>query len=93
MVAGYAEPSLVFQLGTATDLGDASDAVEGLSEGQPAFVEKALDAEFRATLAREGVKAEPVGQVSGLNYSSGKPVTLTLWKADSPRTSAAGAAP
>ena len=56
-------------------------------------MEKALDAEFRATLAREGVKAEPVGQVSGLNYSSGKPVTLTLWKADSPRTSAAGAAP
>ena len=93
VVAGYAEPSLVFQLGTATDLGDASDAVEGLSEGQPAFVEKALDAEFRATLAREGVKAEPVGQVSGLNYSSGKPVTLTLWRAEPPRTSAAGAAP
>ena len=81
VVAGFAEPSLVFQLGTATDLADASDAVDGLAEGQPALVEQREDAAFRRLLAQRHVAAQAVDQVSGLNYSSGKPVTLTLWRA------------
>ncbi len=81
VVAGYAEPSLVFQLGTATDLGDAQEAVDGLADEQPALVEQHEDAVFRALLAHDHVAAEPVDRVSGYNYSSGKPVTLTLWRA------------
>ena len=81
VVAGYAEPSLVFQLGTATLLGDAADAVEGLDSGQPALVEQRQDKVFRTLLAQRHVSARPVDQVSGYNYSSGKPVTLTLWRA------------
>ena len=79
VVAGFAEPSLVFQLGTATDLADVSDAVDGLEDGQPALVEQKDDAAFRKLLAEHHVAAQPVDQVSGLNYSSGKAVTLTLW--------------
>ncbi len=80
VVAGFAEPSLVFQLGTATDLADASDAVDGLEEGQPALVEQKTDAAFRRLLAERHVSAQAVDQISGMNYSSGKPVTLTLWR-------------
>jgi hypothetical protein len=83
VVAGFAEPSLVFQLGTATDLGDAADAVDGLEEGQPALVEQREEPEFRRLLAQRHVAARAVDHVSGLNYSSGKPVTLTLWQASS----------
>jgi hypothetical protein len=80
VVAGFAEPSLVFQLGTATDLANPSDAVDGLEEGQPALVEQKADAAFRQLLAERHVAAQAVDQVSGMNYSTGKPVTLTLWR-------------
>ena len=81
VVAGYAEPSLVFQLGTATELGDAADAVEGLSEGQPALIEGREAATFQRLLRSERVAAVRVGAVSGLNTSTGKQVTLELWRA------------
>lgn len=81
VVAGYAEPSLVFLLGTATLLGDAQDAVDALGEEQPALVEQKQDAAFRSLLARDHIAAVPVEQITGYNYSSGKPVTLTLWRA------------
>ncbi len=81
VVAGFAEPSLVFQLGTSTDLGDAADAVDGLKDGQPALVESRQDKAFRALLRAQGVAASPVDSISGYNYSSGKPVALTLWRA------------
>jgi 4-amino-4-deoxy-L-arabinose transferase-like glycosyltransferase len=84
VVAGFAEPSLVFQLGTQTFLGDAEDAVQGLSEGQPALVESRQNAQFRQVLAERKVAADPVDQLSGLNYSSGKAVSLTLWRARDP---------
>ena len=48
---------------------------------QPALVEQRQDTAFRALLAQRHVSARPVDQVSGYNYSSGKPVTLTLWRA------------
>jgi 4-amino-4-deoxy-L-arabinose transferase-like glycosyltransferase len=38
-VAGYAEPSLVFALGTETDLATADEAADALASGQPALVE------------------------------------------------------
>ena len=37
-VAGYAEPSLVFLLGTPTGLGDAPEAAQAVVEGRPAVV-------------------------------------------------------
>jgi len=43
-------------------------------------VEQKTDAAFRHLLAERHVSAQAVDQVSGMNYSSGKPVTLTLWR-------------
>ena len=49
-VAGYAEPSLVFLLGTSTELGTPEDAADAISDGEPALVEAKQDAAFRAGL-------------------------------------------
>ena len=40
-VAGYAEPSLVFALGTATELDGAAEAAQAVVESRPAIVERA----------------------------------------------------
>jgi hypothetical protein len=80
-VAGFAEPSLVFQLGTQTLLGDAQDAADAVAEGRAALVEGRASQAFVAELKRNGLKARAVDQIKGYNYSSGKPVTLTLWRA------------
>ena len=83
-VAGFAEPSLVFALGTETELGDAGDAAEAISEGRPAVVEQRMDAAFRAALAAGRLKAHVIGAVAGLDYVSGAPVYLTLYRSDMP---------
>jgi hypothetical protein len=78
-VAGYAEPSLVFQVGTDTGLGDAEDAARALASGRAAVVEGREQPAFRAALARSGVKPIEVGRVAGLNYSNGDPTALTVY--------------
>jgi hypothetical protein len=79
-VAGYEEPSLVFLLGTATQLGDADDAAAAIAEGRPAIVEGRLDAAFHAALARDGVGALKVGQGAGLDYSNNHPDILRIYR-------------
>ena len=69
-VAGYEEPSIVFLLGTNTELGDAQDAAAAIAQGRPAIVEGRLDAAFQSALTRDGVKAVRVGQGAGLDYSN-----------------------
>jgi 4-amino-4-deoxy-L-arabinose transferase-like glycosyltransferase len=78
-VAGYAEPSLVFQVGTNTGLGDAKDAAEALASGRAAVVESREQAAFRQALARAGVRPVEVGRVAGLNYSNGDETELTVY--------------
>jgi 4-amino-4-deoxy-L-arabinose transferase-like glycosyltransferase len=78
--AGYAEPSLVFALGTETELTNGEGAAEALAEGRPALVESREDEVFRKAIASLQVDAAPVGRVSGLNYSNGRRTTLTLWR-------------
>ena len=80
-VAGYAEPSLVFALGTHTELGGASAAAEAIADERPALVEAKLDAAFKQELAARKLEAEPVDHLDGYDYSSGKKVSLTLWRA------------
>lgn len=80
-VAGYAEPSLVFALGTHTELGGAPEAADAIADERPVLVEQKLDAAFRQALAARKLKAEPVDHVDGYDYSSGKKVSLTLWRA------------
>ena len=83
-VAGYAEPSLVFALGTETVLGDADDAADALAEGRPALVSRKQEAALRTALQAAGTKGESVGDVRGYDYSDGKPVDLEIWRAPAP---------
>jgi 4-amino-4-deoxy-L-arabinose transferase-like glycosyltransferase len=83
-VVGFAEPSLVFALGSGTELDDAADAADSVSDGQPAIVEKRQDKAFRAALAADKAAAQPVDEVKGINYSTGKRVDLTIWRSLAP---------
>jgi 4-amino-4-deoxy-L-arabinose transferase-like glycosyltransferase len=83
-VVGFAEPSLVFLLGTDTELGDVGDGADAISEGRPAVVEQRQDAAFRRELADDNLKASAVGSASGLDYSTGRADVLTLYRADAP---------
>ena len=78
-VAGYAEPSLVFELGTPTDLGGVDQAVEALAAGRPAVVESREQAQFEAALRTRNVQAREIGKVEGLNYSNGDDTTLRVY--------------
>jgi 4-amino-4-deoxy-L-arabinose transferase-like glycosyltransferase len=79
-VAGYEEPSIVFLLGTNTELGDADDAAAAIAEGRPAIVEGRLDAAFQAELARQGAKALRVGEGAGLDYSNDHHDILRIYR-------------
>jgi 4-amino-4-deoxy-L-arabinose transferase-like glycosyltransferase len=89
-VVGYAEPSLVFALGTDTEItDDVSDAAEAISEGRPAVVEQTRDAAFHAELAADKLRASPAGAVRGFNYARGRWVQLTIYRSDQrPQTNA-----
>jgi 4-amino-4-deoxy-L-arabinose transferase-like glycosyltransferase len=81
IAAGYAEPSLVFFLGTQTKLATPDAAASALS-GTPSSLALVGDREaaaFRAALAKSGTVAAALGQVEGLNYSNGRRMTLTLY--------------
>jgi len=79
--AGYAEPSLVFLLGTGTMLVDPGRAAAHVvaGHGALALVESRSDAAFRADLAAQGWVPRVLGTVSGLDYSNGRPMILTLY--------------
>ena len=81
-VTGYAEPSLVFALGTPTEIAAPDDAAQAISEHRPAVVEQRQDAAFRAALPAYGAHAHIVGTVKGLDYSDGKKMTLRIYQAD-----------
>lgn len=79
--AGYAEPSLVFMLGTKTLLVAADRAAEQLTtaRGAVALVESREDATFRTGLAARGWEPREIGKVAGIDYSNGRTMTLTLY--------------
>ena len=79
-VAGFSEPSMVFALGSHTELGDAETAAEAISEGRPAVVAKAEEHAFLDALKPLDAAARPVAEVRGINYSKGKPVDLILYR-------------
>jgi 4-amino-4-deoxy-L-arabinose transferase-like glycosyltransferase len=78
-VAGYAEPSLVFGIGTGTDLGGAQEAAEALADNRAAVVESREQAAFQAALKNLRVTPRRIGVVAGLDYSNGDKTTLTIY--------------
>jgi 4-amino-4-deoxy-L-arabinose transferase-like glycosyltransferase len=79
-VAGYEEPSIVFLLGTRTELGAGEMAAAAISEGRPAVVERRELREFQEALKAQEARAALAGEVQGLDYSKGKPVDLFLYR-------------
>ena len=80
-VAGYAEPSLVFALGTPTELEGPGEAARAIFEHSPAIVEAREDPAFRQALAIYGAQAYVVATVKGLDYSNGDETTLRVYAA------------
>ncbi len=80
-VVGYNEPSLVFLLGTATKPLDPAAAARYLTAtpGAVVLVEERDDGAFRRALARFGRDPQADGRVSGIDYSNGRRMTLTLY--------------
>jgi len=80
--AGYTEPSLVFFGGTQTFLTHAEGAAHFMAgEGcRVALVEARQENAFKDAAAKEGLALSPGGEVSGFNYSRGKPVTLRVYR-------------
>jgi 4-amino-4-deoxy-L-arabinose transferase-like glycosyltransferase len=83
-VAGYAEPSLVFAVGTETELAGPEDAAQAISEHRPAVVEQREEAGFQRALAQYHAGAHLVATVKGLDYSDGKKMTLRVYEAATP---------
>jgi hypothetical protein len=81
-VTGYSEPSLVFLLGTATELTDGEQAAQAIVQGRPAVVEAREEAAFRKTLTAEGLSPRPVAVVEGQNYSDGDRERLTIYRGE-----------
>lgn len=79
-VAGYGEPSIVFLLGTHTELGTGEVAAAAISDGRPALVERQELKEFDDALKAQDARAAQVGEVKGIDYSKGKPVDLLLYR-------------
>ena len=80
-VAGYAEPSLVFALGTSTELEGAGEAARAIYEQRPAIVEAREEQAFHQALAVYDVRAYVVATVRGLDYSNGDATTLRVYQA------------
>jgi len=80
-VTGYAEPSLVFMLGTATLLVNPDRTAENLATARNglALVEDREEPAFRAGLAARGWAPHAIGTVSGFDYSNGRNMVLTLY--------------
>lgn len=78
--AGFSEPSLVFNLGTETHLGDGVSAAQAVAQGQPALVETRQESAFLAALKALGGRAEKVEDVAGYDYSDGEAATLGVWR-------------
>jgi 4-amino-4-deoxy-L-arabinose transferase-like glycosyltransferase len=80
-IAGYQEPSLVFALGKDVVLADGKGAAEASARtGSLALVEDEALGDFLARLAELQADARPVGEVSGLNYSRGRKMHVTLYR-------------
>ena len=81
ILAGYEEPSLVFALGAAVDLTDGRGAAEeGAKTGGVALVDDNERPGFFARLAELEANATAVDDLSGFNYSRGRPTHITLYR-------------
>ena len=80
-LAGYQEPSLVFALGKDVVLADGKGAAEASARaGGLALVEDESKGDFLARLAELQADAKEVNALTGINYSRGRKVHVTLYR-------------
>lgn len=79
VVIGDSEPSLVFLIGTETQLASVPAAAVLLARGGAALVDERETGSFRRALAARGLVLHPEGRVSGLDYATGRALALTLY--------------
>jgi 4-amino-4-deoxy-L-arabinose transferase-like glycosyltransferase len=82
--AGYHEPSLVFLVGTATQLTDGAGAAEFLRQGSCrfAFVEARHERSFVQRAEAIGLRYTPGPRVEGINISIGRAVSIAIYRSD-----------
>jgi len=81
VLAGYAEPSAVFLLGTETHLASGAYAAQiAAQQGGLALVEDHERKRFLDALHTEGGHEQVVDQVSGFDYSRGHSVHVTFYR-------------
>lgn len=80
-LAGYGEPSMVFYLGKDTRLTNGSGAAAiGAAQGGLAVIEDSERPAFLARLAELDADVTKLDEVSGYNYSKGKPVHIMIYR-------------
>ncbi len=86
VLAGYTEPSALFLIGTETRLaGNGRDAAAfAAAQGGLAAIEDGQRPRFLARLAELEADATQIDEISGFNYSRGRPVHITLFRVTPP---------
>jgi 4-amino-4-deoxy-L-arabinose transferase-like glycosyltransferase len=82
--AGYHEPSFVFLAGSSTVLTNGAGGANFLADGgcRVALVESRSESEFRERARDIRLRYSMIMTVEGLNYSNGRPVKVTAYKAE-----------
>jgi 4-amino-4-deoxy-L-arabinose transferase-like glycosyltransferase len=82
--AGYHEPSLVFLTGTDLRHLDGAEAAEFLKDGgcRFAFVESRQERSFALRADTLGVRYARAFRVDGINISGGRPISVTVYRAE-----------
>lgn len=80
-LAGYAEPSLIFLLGTRTHAENGKAAAETAAlQGGLAVVNDRARETFLKTVHEQGAVATAMDRISGLNYSRGRNERVTIFR-------------
>lgn len=81
--AGYTEPSMVFLVGTKTKLGNGGMVADHLATNPACALGLVTMGEeetlFQQEMAAKGLTPRPVAELTGFNYSRGKPTTLRFY--------------
>jgi 4-amino-4-deoxy-L-arabinose transferase-like glycosyltransferase len=82
--AGFHEPSLVFLVGTATQLTDGAGAAEFLRQGSCRFalVESRQERNFVQRAEAIGLRYAPGPRIDGINASIGRTISIAIYKSE-----------
>ena len=81
VLSGYVEPSLVFLLGTNTQLQNATRAADVTAQqGGLALIEDRQKTKFLTRLGQLHATAKPLDGLSGFNYSRGRREHIIVYR-------------